>query len=137
MKDYEIFRARVGDAVKRRREAAELTQAVLADEVGIDQANIARIERGKQGWDSDTIFRLTRALKCSLADLFAEAEQAIPETLPAEAIKFAKAWMGLPRQTREEYQQRIEALATAYRHPVRDEQLARKPRVRGKTARSR
>lgn len=137
MKDYEIFRARVGEVVKRRREAAGQKQPELAHDVGIDQANISRIECGIQGWDSDTIFELGRALKCSLADLFAEVEQVVPETLPAEAIKLAKAWMGLPRQARDEYQQRIEALASAYRHPVQDEQISRKPKARGKAARSR
>ena len=123
MKDFLIFRARLGAAIRRRRKEKGLTQAELAHRAQVEQSTIARIERGKQGWDSETIFSISLALECSLADLMVEAEQVYPERLPKEAASFAKVWMLLPPEFREDYRKRIEGLAAALRQPVPDENI--------------
>lgn len=132
--DYAQFRARFGAAIKRRRLARELTQVVLSERLGIDQANITRLERGKQGFDSETLFRLSRELGSSLADLFSEVEQTSTESLPKEAIDVARRWYSLPRPTREAYKARIETLAKAYAQKIPGdepgEQKSTRPRPR-------
>jgi transcriptional regulator with XRE-family HTH domain len=127
--DYRTFRARFGAALKRRRKLLELTQAQLADRVQKDQANITRIERGKQGFDSETLFDLARELKTSLADLFAEVEQTSTDALPKEAIAVARMWQRLPRPTREAYRSRIEALSKAYARRIPGDEVGEEPVV--------
>lgn len=125
--DYAQFRVRLGAALKRRRVARQLTQVQLSERMGIDQANITRIERGKQGFDSETLFRIAKELGCSLADLFAEVEQTSTASLSKEAIDLARNWNSLPRPTREAYKKRIEALVKAYAQKIPgDEQLDQK-----------
>lgn len=51
-----------------------MTQADLADRLGTDQGNVSRIERGKQGFDSDLLFKLAGALELPLTDLFHRVE---------------------------------------------------------------
>jgi transcriptional regulator with XRE-family HTH domain len=70
----ESFRTRLGAAIRRRRKERELTQVQLAAQMHIDQANITRLERGRQGFDSETIFNVAAALGCTLTDIFAEVE---------------------------------------------------------------
>jgi DNA-binding XRE family transcriptional regulator len=98
-----------------------LTQYELADRVGVEQPSIHRIEKGRQGWDSKTLFGVGAALECSLADLFIEVEQVMPKQLPPEASTFARMWMLLPTDMRADYRRRIEGLVHALRQPVPDE----------------
>lgn len=64
---------RIGGNIRRERERADLTQAVLADRAGINQSTLSRIEKGTyQGLDLEHIVKLTLALGCQLEDtLFA------------------------------------------------------------------
>lgn len=133
--DYDLFLTRLGSTVKRRRLDKGLTQVELAGKVDVEQPTVHRIEKGRQGFDSATIFGIAGALGCSLADLFSEVEQVTPAKLPPEAARFAQTWMVLPHDVREEYRQRIENLAKAFSHTVADE---RQPARRaGKKTRTR
>lgn len=122
--DFHVFLTRFGIAVKRRRLEKGWTQYELAAKVGVEQPSVHRIEKGRQGWDSKTVFSLAEALECSLADLFIEVEQVMPKQLPPEASGFARTWMLLPHDMREDYRRRIEALVYALRQPVPDERKA-------------
>lgn len=55
-----------GQEVRRLREAAELTQAGLAEQAGVSRRWLGRLERGHTGAELDNIMRLTRALGLSL-----------------------------------------------------------------------
>jgi transcriptional regulator with XRE-family HTH domain len=67
--EYEEFLHEFGDIIKRRREALKMSQDQVAD--GYSQANVSRLEKGKQGFDSEFIFHLSRSLQVDLATLFA------------------------------------------------------------------
>jgi len=56
----------IGFAVSRERESQGLTTTQLAKKVGISQAQISRLENGKQGFRSGTLERVAKALDIQL-----------------------------------------------------------------------
>jgi len=67
--DYAAFLHAFGDIIKRRREARKMSQDQVAGDYS--QANVSRLEKGKQGFDSEFLFHLARSLQVDLATLFA------------------------------------------------------------------
>lgn len=67
--DYEEFLEKLGDILKRRREARKMSQDQVAG--SYSQANVSRLEKGKQGFDSQFLFHLSRTLEVDLSTLFA------------------------------------------------------------------
>jgi DNA-binding XRE family transcriptional regulator len=61
----------VGAAIRKAREARGVTQETLASAVGMMRSNISRIEAAKHRPTLETIERIAKALKVSLADLVA------------------------------------------------------------------
>jgi len=66
----EQFIAELGQRLKAARHAADLTMKVLGDRIGISQAQISQIEAGLSAPSMTTLFRLARALRVKMADLF-------------------------------------------------------------------
>jgi transcriptional regulator with XRE-family HTH domain len=56
-------------ALRKRR---NLSQAELAEIVGVEQPTISRIERGYEGVTVRLLRQIADALDCSMADLFAD-----------------------------------------------------------------
>ena len=66
---------KIGNRVRNLRNAKKMTIAELADAVGVDAANISRLETGKQKQFSEqTLMRLAQALNISVSDLFTSDE---------------------------------------------------------------
>lgn len=55
-------------AILRRRYRAGLTQAELAELVGISDGQVSKIENGKSGAAPGTLRKLAEALGCTVAD---------------------------------------------------------------------
>lgn len=70
------FYGSFGDAVRRARETAGLTQADLAGQVGLSRPAIANIELGRQGVLLHAGLDIAAALSVSLMDLLAAALEA-------------------------------------------------------------
>jgi len=68
-RDYRVLVA-FGRRLSVIRKSRKLTQQQLAEAVGISVVALAYIETGKRWPRVDTLDRLARALKVSLADLF-------------------------------------------------------------------
>lgn len=62
----------LGARVRRAREAKKLTQPTLGERVGLDQAVISRIERGKVRPRIDTLRRLASGLDLSVSELLSK-----------------------------------------------------------------
>lgn len=91
IQNFDEFRAQLGKVLKRRREEKGLNQSDVAGPIGLRQADISRIERAEQGFDSRTIFLIARQLGTSLADIFAEVEHAATlARSPAGSYKAAR-----------------------------------------------
>ena len=61
--------AALGQNVRRRREARELTQEKLAEKAGLDPTYISGIERGLRNPGIKNVARLAKALGLSTAEL--------------------------------------------------------------------
>lgn len=63
-----------GQALRKRRRSAKLTQENLAFEAGSGRVFISQIERGLKQPTFQTILKLAKALGCSASELVADAE---------------------------------------------------------------
>lgn len=59
-----------GEAVRKKRKAAELSQEELAEKLGIHRTYMSFIERGIRNPSLLMIFKISRALKIKLPELF-------------------------------------------------------------------
>jgi DNA-binding XRE family transcriptional regulator len=66
-------RQTVGDRAKARRQAVGMTQTEVAEQSGLDQALISKLERGKHRPRFDTLSRYAGALGLTVSELLAEA----------------------------------------------------------------
>ncbi|MHC4253424.1 MAG: helix-turn-helix domain-containing protein [Planctomycetota bacterium] len=66
--------AAIGRKIGRLREKMGMTTTELATRVGISQAQISRLENGKQGFRSNTLLRISEALDVKPVYFFLEDE---------------------------------------------------------------
>jgi transcriptional regulator with XRE-family HTH domain len=59
----------LGGRIRKLREAANLTQADLADKLGVTQAYIAMLESDAREPSLDVLRRLAKALKADVSEL--------------------------------------------------------------------
>lgn len=71
------LRARVGRRIKGFREARGLSQARLAEEVGLASTTVSRIERGTYGPSWDALERIAEALAVHPAELLMETGESM------------------------------------------------------------
>lgn len=64
----------LGAAFKRIRMQSSTSQRKVADELGIDQGNVSRLENGRHALTLENIIRLSEILKTPLSEIFAIAE---------------------------------------------------------------
>lgn len=72
----EDVRQLVGNNVKRLRLAAGITQAELADLVGVDRSYISGLEQGNRNPTVVSLWHVARALETPIRSLFDEAKKA-------------------------------------------------------------
>jgi transcriptional regulator with XRE-family HTH domain len=60
----------VGGIIYEKRKALGLTQAVLAEKLGIGQQSLSRIEQGRMAPKFERLQDIAEALECGVADLF-------------------------------------------------------------------
>lgn len=71
----EDVRHLVGNNVKRLRLAAGITQAELADLVGVDRSYISGLEQGNRNPTVISLWHVARALEIPIRSLFDEAKK--------------------------------------------------------------
>ena len=72
-KPYSPEAVKLGEAIRRRRQAIKVSQDEFADMAGMHRSYIGFVERGMQNLTLDTMTRIAAALKVSLAVLVKEA----------------------------------------------------------------
>ena len=83
--------ARLGNRVRRHREAAALSQGALARAIGVPTSTVLRLERGEvEAPDPDKLHRLAAALQIDPEELFAHypAPERLPEFAPYLRAKY-------------------------------------------------
>lgn len=68
---------RVGEAVRRHRQDAGLSQEQLAEQAGLHRTAVSLIERGQRSPSVETLHRICVALGISVSHLVADAEAVI------------------------------------------------------------
>ena len=61
---------RLGENLKKYRKGAQLTQEQLAELVGIHPTYVGKLETGKNNPSVKMLYKLSRALKIKLSDIF-------------------------------------------------------------------
>ena len=65
----------IGANIKSRRRALGLTQAELAKQLGLTQANVSRIEANVKGPSADLLLSIAEVLECDVHELLGVAEK--------------------------------------------------------------
>ncbi len=71
--DKDRHLVRLGEAVRARRKALELSQEALADYAEIDRSHMGKIERGERNVTFLNIVRIASAVECKPSDLLIDA----------------------------------------------------------------
>jgi transcriptional regulator with XRE-family HTH domain len=71
----EDVRKLVGDNVRRLRLAAELSQAALAERMGVDRAYISGLEKGDRNPTVVSLWHLSKALDIPIRSFFEELKK--------------------------------------------------------------
>lgn len=79
---------RVAHNIGQRRRALGLTQAQLAERLGVDTETLSRFERGKHAPTLKNLIRLAGLLQTTVADLLAEEGQQ-----PSNDATIVTAWL--------------------------------------------
>ena len=80
----------LGSRIKELRVKAKLTQAQLAENVGIDPKHLSRIEGGKNYPSLDTLEKLAYSLNIQIGDLFEVSHLQDKESLINEISNILK-----------------------------------------------
>lgn len=84
----EVAVLRVALNIGARRRALGLTQAQLAERLGVDTETLSRFERGKHVPTLKNLIRLASLLQTTVADLLKEERQ-----LPSDEATVVSAWL--------------------------------------------
>lgn len=86
-----IARINLGAALRRLRQLRGLTLADMAYTVGLDPANLSRLERGKQGYSPIVLEKVAHFLGMRLSELFREAEREAGDHVREEGAGYASS----------------------------------------------
>ncbi|MFP5345276.1 MAG: helix-turn-helix domain-containing protein, partial [Gammaproteobacteria bacterium] len=84
-----IERADLGATLRRLRLTRGLKLADMAYTVGMDPANLSRLERGKQGYSHAVLETIAHVLGLRLSELFREAERVAGAEVREERAGYA------------------------------------------------
>jgi transcriptional regulator with XRE-family HTH domain len=88
----------LGGRIKQLRLEVDLTQAALAERVGLETAYVSQIERGVRVPTVDVLDRIAAALKVSLVALFDGGKLAKEDALLGEVRALLSRWDGKQRR---------------------------------------
>lgn len=77
----------IGQVIREIREAREATLEDIALAADTNASNLSRIERGKQGFSSETLERIATALGVTVSELHLRAETAPVESISGHGSK--------------------------------------------------
>lgn len=64
----------LGQAIRARREALEISQEALADAAQMDRAHLGKVERGERNVTLLNLLKIAGALRCSASEIMAAAD---------------------------------------------------------------
>ena len=103
--------AAIGSRLRRLRKERDLTQAELARQIGIQQSDLSRMEKGEYRVSLDNLFKILGVFDLDLADFFGEQQpKTEQERLPLsrEDMKILHLMRELSPEGRAEVQEFLE-----------------------------
>lgn len=97
---------RIGEAIRRRREAVGLTQAAVGQAVGVTFQQVQKYERGENRVASSKLLLIAEVLRCDPGDLLSDSP---PEA--AGGQRMLAAWSRLDAPQREAVLTLVEGLS--------------------------
>ncbi len=97
--------AAVGQLLRHHRLERRLTQTELARQIGIQQSDLSRMEKGEYRVSLDVLFRLLRVFEMSLGEFFGDLAS---RSLTARESGLLESFRALPREAQEEVVEFVE-----------------------------
>mgnify|MGYP001768407021 CR=1 FL=1 len=89
----------VGQRIRQHRLDRQLTQTELARQIGIQQSDLSRMEKGEYRVSLDVLFRILQALELSLGEFFGDLAQ---QHLTAREVVLLQSFRSLSREAQDE-----------------------------------
>jgi transcriptional regulator with XRE-family HTH domain len=89
----------VGQLLRHHRLDRRLTQTELARQIGIQQSDLSRMEKGEYRVSLDVLFRILQIFEMSLGEFFGELAS---QSLTAREAHLLECFRALPREKQEE-----------------------------------
>ncbi len=103
--------AEVGGRLRELRKERGLTQAELARQIGIQQSDLSRMEKGEYRVSLDNLFKILGAFELDLADFFSDEEKTtdtVRQPLSRHDMKILQMLRELSPEGRAEVQEFLE-----------------------------
>lgn len=100
-----------GNRIRAQRKAAGLTQAELAEAVGLSQGQVSNLENGDRTISLEWLRRIARALGCAVADLLDDADN--PDRLAGDERAIIEQLRAADPELRELAADTVAAMITA------------------------
>ena len=97
--------ASVGQLLRRHRQERSLTQTELARQIGIQQSDLSRMEKGEYRVSLDVLFRLLQVFEMSLGEFFGDLAQ---QGLTSREAILVESFRVLPREEQHEVLEFVE-----------------------------
>ena len=95
----------VGQRIRQHRQERNLTQTELARQIGIQQSDLSRIEKGEYRVSLDVLFRLLQTFEMSLGAFFGDLAE---QSLTAREATLIQSFRTLPREEQDEVVEFVE-----------------------------
>jgi transcriptional regulator with XRE-family HTH domain len=106
--------ATVGQRIRQHRQERNLTQTELARQIGIQQSDLSRMEKGEYRVSLDVLFRLLQNFEMSLGEFFGDLAQ---QGLTLHEANLLDSFRALPREDQHEVLDFVEFKRSRHREP--------------------
>ena len=97
--------ATIGQRIRAHRLEQQVTQTELARQIGIQQSDLSRMEKGEYRVSLDILFRIMGALELSLGDFFGDLAQ---KGLTSQESRLLQSFRSLPQEAQDEILEFVE-----------------------------
>jgi transcriptional regulator with XRE-family HTH domain len=97
--------ATVGQRIRQHRQERTLTQTELARQIGVQQSDLSRIEKGEYRVSLDVLFRLLQVFEMSLGEFFGDLAA---QSLTSREAGLLESFRTLPHEDQDEVVEFVE-----------------------------
>jgi len=106
--------ASVGQRIRQHRQERNLTQTELARQIGIQQSDLSRMEKGEYRVSLDVLFRLLQVFEMSLGQFFGDLAQ---QGLTSREAALLESFRSLSREDQYDVLEFIEFKHSRHQEP--------------------